>query len=371
MDLIEAFQGIKDPRIERHKRHALQDILFIAICSFICGADKWTEVVEFGLAKEKWFKQFLSLPNGIPSHDTFGRVFSLLCPSEFQTCFLAWVQSISEVTQGEIIAIDGKTLRRSHDRSNKTAAIHMVSAWACKNGLVLGQLKTEEKSNEITAIPKLLKMLELNECIVTIDAMGCQKEIAQAIQDQGADYILALKGNQGSLHDDVTLYLNEAINKGELNQAFDFHETIDAGHGRIEIRRYWLCNNVDWLDQHSQWRGLKSIGLAESERHIGDEKTIERRYFISSLEHNAQQFGEAVRKHWGIENSLHWVLDITFREDESRVRKDFAPENMAMLRHIALNLLKQETTLKRGMKTKRLKSGWDESYLLKVLGIAS
>ena len=370
MDRIEAFQGIKDPRIERHKRHSLEDILFIAICAFICGADKWTEVVEFGLAKEKWFKRFLSLPNGIPSHDTFGRVFSLLSPSEFQTCFMAWIQSIRDVTQGEIIAIDGKTLRRSHDRSNKTAAIHMVSAWACDHGLVLGQLKTEEKSNEITAIPKLLKLLELNNCIVTIDAMGCQKEIAQTIQDQGADYVLALKGNQGALHDDVSLYLNEAINKGELKNAFDYHESTNADHGRIEIRRYWICNDVDWLDQHGQWSGLNSIGLAESERHIGDELTIERRYFISSLGNDAQQFGNAVRKHWGIENNLHWVLDVAFREDENRVRKDHAPENMTMLRHIALNLLKQETTLKRGIKTKRLKSGWDESYLFKVLGIA-
>ena len=370
MDLIEAFQGIKDPRIERHKRHSLEDILFIAICAFICGADKWTEVVEFGLAKEKWFKRFLSLPNGIPSHDTFGRVFSLLSPSEFQTCFMAWIQSIRDVTQGEIIAIDGKTLRRSHDRSNKTAAIHMVSAWACDHGLVLGQLKTEEKSNEITAIPKLLKLLELNNCIVTIDAMGCQKEIAQTIQDQGADYVLALKGNQGALHDDVSLYLNEAINKGELKNAFDYHESTNADHGRIEIRRYWICNDVDWLDQHGQWSGLNSIGLAESERHIGDKLAIERRYFISSLGNDAQQFGNAVRKHWGIENNLHWVLDVAFREDENRVRKDHAPENMTMLRHIALNLLKQETTLKRGIKTKRLKSGWDESYLFKVLGIA-
>jgi predicted transposase YbfD/YdcC len=371
MDLMDAFQKIEDPRIERHKRHSLQDILFIATCSFICGADKWTEVVEFGLAKEQWFKRFLSLPNGIPSHDTFGRVFSLLSPAEFQTCFLAWVQSISEITKGEVVAIDGKTLRRSHDRSNKTAAIHMVSAWACENGLVLGQLKTEEKSNEITAIPELLKLLELNDCIVTIDAMGCQKNIAQAIQAQGADYVLALKGNQGMLHDDVRLYLDSAINKGDLDKSFDFHETTDTGHGRIEVRRYWISHDVSWLEQHDQWSGLKSIGLAESETHTGEEITRERRYFISSLNNNAARFGNAVRKHWGIENSLHWVLDVVFREDESRVRKDFAPENLAMLRHIALNLLKQETTLKRGMKTKRLKSGWDEAYLLKVLGIAS
>ncbi len=371
MGLTEAFQGIADPRVERHKRHLLQDILFIAVCSFICGADKWIEIVEFGLAKEKWFKQFLSLPNGIPSHDTFGRVFSLICPTEFQNCFLAWVKSISEITQGEIIAIDGKTLRRSHDRSTKTAAIHMVSAWACNNGLVMGQLKTEEKSNEITAIPKLLKLLEIKDCIVTIDAMGCQKEIAQTIQEQGADYVLALKGNQGILHNDVMSYLNNAINKGDLGSSFDFHETTDADHGRIEIRRYQISNDVTWLDQHENWFGLKSIGLAESERHIGDEVTIERRYFISSLENDAQQFGDAVRKHWGIENKLHWVLDVAFREDESRVRKDYEPENLAMLRHIALNLLKQETTLKRGIKTKRLKSGWDENYLLKVLGIAS
>ena len=367
MTLLEAFQGLEDPRLERRKRHSLEDILVIAICAFICGADKWTEVEEFGLAKASWFKGFLALPNGIPSHDTFGRVFSLICPERFRECFLAWVKAISEVIPGEVIAIDGKTARRAYERGAQKSAMHMVSAWACDNGMVLGQLKTEAKSNEIKAIPALLDLLAVQGCIVTIDAMGCQKEIAQAIRNQGADYVLALKGNQGTLHEDVALFW-DTHRDGE---GIEYHETLDADHGRIEIRRYWTCSELGWLEQRQDWQDLNIIGLAESERHIGDQVTIERRYFISSLANDACQFGGAVRKHWGIENSLHWTLDIAFREDESRVRKDYAPENMAMLRHIALNLLKQETTLKRGIKTKRLKAGWDETYLLKVLGISS
>ncbi len=369
--LIEAFQGLKDPRVERHKRHTLEDIMVIAICAFICGADKWTEVEEFGIAKEAWFKQFLALPNGIPSHDTFGRVFAQLCPEIFQQCFLSWVQSISEITKGEVVAIDGKTLRRSYDKANNKAAIHMVSAWATNSGIVLGQIKTEEKSNEITAIPNLLKLLEISGCIVTIDAMGCQKSIAKEIRQQDADYVLALKGNQGSFHEDVKLFLDTARKNNFEEMSGDYYETLDADHGRIEIRRYWITTNIEWLEQKEQWPDLRSIGVAESERQIGDQVTVERRYFISSLENNAKQFGSAVRKHWGIENCLHWTLDVAFREDENRVRKGGAPENMAMLRHIALNLLKRETTLKRGIRTKRLKAGWDESYLLKVLGIAS
>ena len=299
-------------------------------------------------------------------------MFSQLCPEQFQSCFITWVQSISQVTQGEIVAIDGKTLRRSHDRSGNKAAIHRVSAWACENGLVLGQLKTEEKSNKITAIPTLLKLLELKGCIVTIDAMGCQKDIAQAIRESDADYVLALKANHKRFYNDVRLFLDASIEVLGSNKdaSFDYHETLDADQGRIEIRRYWMSHDIGWLDQKEQWRDLQTRGIAESERHIGDKVTIERRYFISSLDNSAERFGNAVRKHWGIENNLHWVLDVAFREDESRVRKDCAPENMAMLRHIALNLLKQETSLKRGVKTKRLKAGWDDNYLFKVLGIA-
>lgn len=371
MVLLEAFDRLEDPRVERHKRHSLKDILFIAVCAFICGADKWTEVEEFGNSKQDWFKRFLDLPNGIPSHDTFGRVFSRICPESFQGCFLSWMTEVAELTAGEVVAIDGKTLRRSYDRSASKSAIHMVSAWASGNGAVLGQLKTAEKSNEITAIPTLLALLELQGCIVTIDAMGCQKNIAQTIVEQEADYVLALKGNQGLLYEDVKLFLDNARQHRFKGINGDYYETLDADHGRIETRRYWTVSDIDWLEQRHDWQNLRLIGLAESERQIDEEVSVERRYFISSLPNNAQQFGGAVRKHWGIENSLHWTLDVAFREDECRVRKDNAPDNMAMLRHIALNLLKRENTLKRGIKSKRLKAGWDDTYLLRVLGIAS
>lgn len=367
MDLIEAFRTIEDPRIDRHKRHSLEDILVIAVCSFICGADTWTDVEMFGKSKETWFKSFLELPNGIPSHDTFGRVFSRLQPEAFQSCFLNWASDINRLAEGDVVAIDGKTLRRSHDRSAGKAAIHMVSAWAANAGLVLGQVKTHEKSNEITAIPMLLELLSLQGCIVTIDAMGCQKSIAEKIRAGGADYVLALKGNQSTLHDDVRLYMESICDGKQPAADCDFNESTDSGHGRIEIRRCWASPVPDWLEQLPDWAGLSTLVLVESERHMGDKVTTERRCFISSLDSDAKRIATAVRKHWSIENSLHWVLDVAFREDECRVRKDHAAENLAMLRHMALNLLKKETTLKRGIKSKRLNAGWDEHYLLKVL----
>ncbi len=361
------FEEISDPR-HHNKKHKLIDIMTIAICASICSADTFKQIEDFGKAKIKWFKKFLELPYGIPSHDTFGRIFARIDPKEFQRCFINWVQAIQEAFEGEIIAVDGKTLRRSFDSNSDKKAIHMVSAWASENGFVLGQIKTEEKSNEITAIPKLLKMLELTGCTVTIDAMGCQKKIAKTIVSKGADYLFSLKGNQGNLHEDVKLFFDGCLKDKFKGTPHSFHKTVDGDHGRIETRKFWTTSNIDWLSWKDQWHGLRTIGMVESERQIKNKISKEKRYFISSLDSNAENFGKAVRKHWGIENSLHWTLDIAFREDESRIRKDYAPENFAVLRHISLNLLKNEKTFKGSIKTKRLMAGWENSYLEKVIG---
>lgn len=377
VSLLKHFATLTDPRLDRNKDHKLLDIIGVSICGVICGADGWTEIEEFGQAKEDWLRTFLELPNGIPSHDTIGRVFARLLPGELQQSFQSWIQTISTVTQGEVIAIDGKTLRRSYDRASQKAAIHMVSAWASENHLILGQVKTSEKSNEITAIPRLLDILAIHGCIVTLDAMGCQTEIAAQIVDQGADYVLSLKGNHGTVHKKVVEFF-EQFEEEEPQQVqerqavgkelvLDEYETVDGDHGRIEIRRYRQVSDVQWLEERSQWKGLQSVGMVEAERHIGETVSVERRYYLSSLGLNGQQFATAVRGHWGIENTVHWSLDVSFREDDSRIRTGHAPENFAVLRHIALNLLKQDTQCKRGIKTKRLKAGWDHKYLKSLL----
>lgn len=364
------FGKVNDPRIERTKRHKLLDILLIAICGVICGADSWVDIELFGKSKLEWLRTFLPLPNGIPSHDTFGRVFANLNPEEFEKSFLEWVQAISELTQGQVIAIDGKQLRGSQDGESGKNAIYMVSAWATENELVLGQRKVDEKSNEITAIPKLLKLLEISGCIVTIDAIGTQTKITKTIIEQNGDYLLAVKENQGNLYEDIQALFEEDQSYEFADAPYDYAKTVNKGHGRIEIRQCWAISDPEYLAQireRERWHGLKSLVMIVSERRIGEVSEIQTRYFMSSLDAQAEKILKVKRSHWGIENRLHWVLDIAFNEDHSRVRIENAPQNFAVLRHMALNLLKQEKTVKAGIKAKRLKCGWDADYLLKVL----
>jgi len=366
----EHFAPMKDPRVKKKTRHKLIDIITISICAAICGADDWVSVEAYGKAKYDWLKTFLELPNGIPSHDTFGNVFSALSSTEFEECFLSWIQSVCVVTAGQIIAIDGKKLRRSHDKSSNKSAIHMVSAWASKNMVTLGQVKTDEKSNEITAIPELLNLLEIKGCIVTIDAMGCQKKIVNKIvTDKKADYVIALKGNQGNLHDDVKLFFEGALKDNFDGIDFNFHRTVDGDHGRIETREYYIVSDIDWLDSKKAWNNLNTIGMVISERDSGNKVSKEARYFICSIPKDAKLFAKSVREHWGIENKVHWVLDIAFREDESRMRKGDSAANFSIVRHIALNMLRHEKSVKLGIKNKRLNAAWDNEYLLKVLGV--
>jgi len=369
VSLLRHFEGVEDPRDNRGKEHKLLDIIVIAICAVISGGENWEDIALFGASKQEWLGTFLELPNGIPCDDTFARVFARLNPQQMQNSFISWVKSVSQVMKGEVVAIDGKTLRHSYDRGADKGAIHMVSAWASANRLILGQCKVDEKSNEITAIPELLKLLEIKGCIVTIDAMGCQKEIASQIIEQGADYVLALKGNQGGLFEDVQWLFEQAINTDFVDVDHDFCQSIDKGHGRLEIRRCWTLSNLDYLTQLPLWASLQTIALVQSERRINGKVSTENRYYISSLPSNATVIAEAVRTHWSIENSLHWVLDVSFHEDTSRIRKDNSPENMAMLRHFALNLLSRDKSSKFSMRAKRNKAAWDLAYLIHLLNL--
>jgi predicted transposase YbfD/YdcC len=365
--IIEHFDTLVDPRIERTKLHLLLDIVTLTICAVICGADGPSDIEQYGHEKYEWLKTFLALPNGIPSHDTIGRVLARLEPAQFQASFLRWMQAICHLSSGEVVPIDGKTLRHSYDTELDQPAIHMLSAWATTNRMVLGQLNVAEKSNEITAIPELIDALDLADCIVTIDALGCQKEIAKRIIEKKAEYVLAVKGNQGHLYDDITQVFATLLSQNVPTNVLDYYETVEKGHGRMEVRRYWTTSSLDTLRTKQQWLGLQTIGMVESERSINGETTRERRYYILSLANDARTFGTSVRAHWGIENLVHWVLDVAFREDMSRIRMDHGPANFALIRHIALNLLRQETSFKGSIKTKRLKAGWNNAYLAKVL----
>jgi predicted transposase YbfD/YdcC len=367
--LATCFHDIDDPRMDRTKFHVLQDILVITICAIICGAEGPTAIEEYARDKQDWLKMFLTLPNDIPSHDTIGRVIALLDPRQFQSCFLRWIQEICHLLPGEVVAIDGKTLRHSFDTELDQSPIHIVSAWATSNRMVLGQIKVNDKSNEITAIPELIDALDLTNCIVSIDAMGCQKQIATHIRAKDADYALALKKNQERLFTDVHTLFERSLSALPMQPCLDYYETINQAHGRREIRRYWTTDAISGLSTKDQWPGLQSVGMVETDRTLAGETTRERRFYILSFPSNARTFGHAVRSHWGIENSVHWVLDVTFREDDSRIRMGHGPENFAVLRHIALNLLHDERSFKGSIKTKRLKCGWNDEYLAKVLKV--
>lgn len=362
------FADVPDPRVRARSDHKLLDILAISILAVICGADGWEELAAFGQCKEKWLRTFLDLPAGIPSADTFRRVLSALDPAAFRRAFIAWMQALVGSTAGKLVAIDGKTARRSFDRAAETSPLHLVSAWVQENQLTLGQIRTEEKSNEITAIPVLLGMLDLRGAIVTLDAMGAQKEIAKTIVEKGADYILALKGNQGNLHAQVMKFFEDAGTERFESVHHTFHEIRGKAHGRHEVRRLWSTLDLSAIPDASKWPSLKSVTLVERERSVRGEVNVERHYYISSRARaGAHWLSERIRGHWSIENQCHWVLDVAFREDESRIRTDHGPENFGLLRKIALNFLKQERGLKAGVAAKRKLAGWDHDYLLKVL----
>jgi predicted transposase YbfD/YdcC len=365
LGIIEHFQGIVDKRDSKNRKHNLLEIIVMTICAVCAGCDDYCEIALFCKSKEGWFKNFLELKNGIASHDTFNRVISLIEPKQFEKCFIEWVGTTNKISKGQVVAIDGKTLRGSKDGDIK--AIHMVSAWANTNKLVLGQIKTEEKSNEITAIPELLDLLDVSGCIITIDAMGCQTKIVDKIVSKSADYVLAVKGNQGSLSEDIQLFFEEKLPSKMKYVTHDYYKTLEKDHGRVEKREYYITEEIAWLlERHPKWKNLKSIGIAKSTVEIDDKKREDIRFYISSLPGNAIQFGDAVRGHWGIENSLHWVLDVAFHEDANRVRKDHSAENFAVIRHISLNLIKQESS-KISIKNKRKLCGYDDDFRYKII----
>jgi len=372
--IIDYFSTIKDPRVERTRAHPLASILSLSLCAVICGAESFVAIEQFGRAREDWLRTFIDLPNGIPSHDTLGRVFSALNPVALERAFREWVAALTTVTQGEVIAIDGKALRRSFQRAGG-AFVHMVSAWATSNRVVLGQIKTDDKSNEITAIPRLLELLNVRGCLVTIDAMGCQKAIVEKIVEAKADYLIAVKDNQAKLHAAIAAEFELRVPSLAKAQSLDFHETEETGHGRLETRRCWTLSDLSAIPQRDDWQQLTTVVLVETERTLNDKTSIHRRYYISSVKDmTASHALAAARAHWGIENELHWVLDVAFREDDCRVRVQHAAENFAVLRHMAVNLLRSAAgpkVPKIGIQNRRLLCGWDTEFFLRVLGLAT
>ena len=366
------FGDLADDRRDQGKRHQLLDVITIAICAIVAGAEGWTDMELFDQAKEAWFRQFLELPHGIPSDDTFRRVFEAIDPEKFQASFISWVETISALTSGEVVAIDGKTVRGTYQKSSQKRAIDMVSAWATVNKLVLGQVKVSDKSNEITAIPELLSLLAISGCIVTIDAMGCQTEIADQIVEQGADYLLAVKQNQGHLAEDVAWLFKLATEANNAEEGFDTGDTVNKDHGRLETRRCWVITDEEWLTyirDRQRWTNLSAVVKVEATRQVKRGKKPEVRYYIASYVASAKAMLATTRSHWGIENEVHWVLDVVFNEDATRIRDSNSSQNLVVLRHLALNLLRQDKSSKLSLRAKRLKATWDTDYLQKVLSV--
>lgn len=365
----DCFSELPDPRRAQGRRHKLLDILAVALCAVLCGADDFPEIEEFGETRAAWLRRFLELPHGIPSHDTFGRVFAALDPAAFGRCFMGWVRGVAQLSEGAIVAIDGKTVRRSYDTASGCPAIELVGAWARENRLTLGQVRVADGSNEIRAVPELLQVLAIKGCVVTADALNCQKEIAAAVRRRGADYGLSLKGSHASLHERVEQFF-ASVREGRAHGfRLSQHRTVEKEHGRIEERYFLQASAPEDLTATGEWAGLASVGLCEAARAVAGQRSTHRRYYLSRLPGEAVKFSEAVRGHWAVENSCHWVLDVVFGEDASRVRAAHAAENLALLRRIINNLLQQERSVKRGVKAKRLKAALDENYLLKVLRI--
>lgn len=362
----EHFSELTDPR-RREPTYPLMDMVIMALCAVICGADDFVAIARYARTKKEWFGRFLDLSNGIPSHDRFNAVFAALRPSEFEQCLLSWITSLHEITDGQVIAIDGKTLRRSYDKASSKSAIHMVSAWATLNHISLGQVVTDEKSNEITAIPKLLKLIEVSGALITIDAMGCQTEIAETIVKAGADYCLAVKRNQPTLSEGIVDFFSPHLDNDFANAKVRRHVNREKGHGR-EVERYsFICPVPKDLPDRHRWKNLKAIGAVVSISQRDGREHTEIRYYILSRYLSGKRFAQAVRSHWCVENNLHWQLDVSFGEDQCRLRKGHSDANFSILRRTALSLLKNETTAKVGIKNKRLNAGWDDDYLSKVL----
>ena len=361
------FEEIEDPRIDRTKKHLLSDIIVIAVISFICGAETWEDIEDFGNANKDWLSKHLKLPHGIPSHDTFARIFMRVNPKVFQECFVSLMHHWADKSNGDFIALDGKCLRRSHNRKHNQHPLHLVSAWSTKNNLTLGQIKTDKKSNEITAIKELLKLIDIKNCTITIDAIGCQREVATQIIEAAGDYILAVKANQGYLYNGLISLFQKAKEQNYNAMVFSKDETIDGDHGRIETRCYTVLPLMYAFSFKEKWRGLQSFIKVESKREINNRISVENRYYISSLKPDAKKIGDGIRGHWSIENSLHWCLDVIFNEDECRIRTGHAPENIALIRRFVLSLLKKETTFKGGLRRKQRNALMDNEYLTRIL----
>jgi predicted transposase YbfD/YdcC len=365
VSLIATLEEVPDPRVDRSKDHELVDILVIALCTILVGGDSFYDMEEFAEVRLSWLKSFLRLRNGAPSHDTFNRVFQALDARQLADCLSRWTHSVRTILGGEVVALDGKSVRRALNRGEDFRVI--VSAWATESGLLLGQRKVRDKSNEITAVPELLRALELAGCIVTADAMHCQKNVAKEIIEADADYVLALKGNQGTAFGEVKSFLDDAVSR--VDPSLVFVETVEKGHGRLEVRRYWQTEKLDWYADKEQWEGLRSVGLVESVRELNNQRSVERRYYLSSLPVDIQRFAKAVRGHWSIENQLHWVLDVVFGEDQARARTEQAAENLAAMRRLGINLLRRDKKCKRSIKGKLMRAAIDPDYLRHLLTI--